>query len=89
MSVSGAILIDLSIDISHTVSLVLKHSFPQCFLEDRKQNAKINNTCSMFEILLSGMDRSILDAILFNIIRNNLFLFLTKATINNFTNDNQ
>ena len=86
---SGAILIDLSIDIPHTISLLLMHSFPQGFLEDREQNAKINNTCNMFEILLSGMDRSILDAILFNIIRNNLFLFLTKANINNFTNDNQ
>ena len=86
---SWAILIDLSIDISHTISLLLKHSFPQGFIEDRKQNAKINNTCSMFEILLSGMGWSILDAILFNIIRNNLFLFLNKANINNFTNDNQ
>ena len=86
---SWAILIDLSIDISHTISLLLKHSFPQGFIEGRKQNAKINNTCSMFEILLSGMGWSILDAILFNIIRNNLFLFLTKANINNFTNDNQ
>ena len=52
-------------------SLVLFYSY----LKGRKQNVKMNNTHSIFQILLSGAPQgSLLGPILFNIFVNNLLL---------------
>ena len=63
--------------------------FIYSYLKRRKQGVKINNTESLFQILLSGIPQgSILGPILFNIFINNLFLFLEDVDLGNFTDDN-
>ena len=47
------------------------------FLKGRKQKVKINNTCSVFQVLLSGVPHElILGPILFNVFTNDLLLGL-------------
>ena len=64
-------------------------TFLYSYLKRRKQGVKINNTESIFQILLSGVPQgSILGPILFNIFINDLFLFINEVELANFADDN-
>ena len=59
------------------------------YLKRRKQNVKINNVFSTFQVLLSGVPQgSILGPILFNIFMSDLFLWIEEASLHNFADDN-
>ena len=58
-------------------------------LKKRQQGIKINDAENIFKVLLSGVSQgSILGPILFNIFINDLFLFINKAKLANFADDN-
>ena len=66
-------------------SLVFFYSY----LKRRKQNIRINNTHSIFQILLSGVFQgSILGPILFNLFINDLLLWISNSKLLNFADDN-
>ena len=65
-------------------SLVFFYSY----LKRRKQNIRINNTHSIFQILLSGIPQgSILGPILFNIFINYLLFWISNSELLNFADD--
>ena len=64
-------------------------TFFYSYLKRRKQNARINNTHSVFQILLSGVAQgSILRPLLFKIFINDLYLQVQKADFLNIADDN-
>ena len=66
-------------------SLVFLYSY----LKRRKQNVKLNNANSDFDILLSGVPLgSVLGPIRFNIFMNSLFLLIKNSDLHNFADDN-
>ena len=59
------------------------------YLKRRNQNVRINNTHSVFQLLLSEVPQdSMLGPILFNVFINDLYLWITKTDLLNFTDDN-
>ena len=54
-----------------------------------EKNVKINNAHSVFQVLLSGVSPgSIIGPLLFNTFINDLYLWITKTDLLNFTDDN-
>ena len=58
-------------------------------LKNRKQSVRINNVYSTFLELISAVSQgSVLGALLFNIFLNDLYMFITKASLLNYADDN-
>ena len=63
-------------------------TFFYSYLKRRKQNVRINNIHSFFQILLSGFfQSSVLPPLLFNKFINYLFLWVSKTGLLNFADD--
>ena len=64
-------------------------TFFYSYLKRQKQNVRINNAHSVFQILLTGGPQgSILGPLLFNIFINDLYLWVSKADLLNIADDN-
>ena len=67
----------------HAITCIYSH------MKRRKQGVKINDTESLFKILLSGVPQgSIVGPILFNIFIIDLLFFVNEAKLANFAVDN-
>ena len=64
-------------------------TFVYSYLKRTEQGVKINDTESVFQILLSGISECpMLGPILFNIFINDLFLFIKDVELVNFSDEN-
>ena len=64
-------------------------TFFYLYLKRCKQNVRINNTFSVFQILLSEVpESSVLGLLLFNIFINDLYLWVSQTDLLNFADDN-
>ena len=97
----GAVLMDLSKafdSIPHDILITKMYAygfsinavtFFYSYLKRLKQNVKSNNTHNVFQVLLSGIPQgSILGPLFFNILINDLYLWITKIDLLNFVDDN-
>ena len=97
----GAVLMDLSkaFDcIPHDILIAKMHAygfskntltFFYSYLKRRKQYVKINEKCSDFKTILTGVPQgSILGPVLFNLFINDLFYSIKEADLYNFADDN-
>ena len=59
------------------------------YLKRQKHSVQINNTYSIFQLLLSGvLQGSILGLILFNLFINDLFMYIKNSNLHNFADEN-
>ena len=59
------------------------------YLKNRKQFVRVNNVCSDFKYIISGVPQgSIVRPILFNAFLNDFFFCIRKASVHNFADDN-
>ena len=61
----------------------------ESYLTDRKQQVRIGSHTSAWENILKGVPQgSILGPLLFNIFLNDIFYFVTQASLYNYADDN-
>ena len=83
-----SILHDLLIEKIHSYGFSKNSIVFYSYFKRRKQNVKINNTHSIFQILLSGLPQgSIIGQILFNIFINDLLPWILNSELPNFVDD--
>ena len=59
------------------------------YLKNRKKSVRIKTNYSSFIELLSGVPQSLIPGtLLFNLLLNDLFLFIKKASLHNYVDDN-
>ena len=97
----GAVLIDLSKAFeyfSHDLLIAKMHAYVFTidslktffsYWNGRKKHVKINNICTAFQVLYSGVPQgSILGLNIFNLFFNDLFIWIENAELCNFSDDN-